>query len=224
MFRKYGEKEYYNNDMVNSLKLNHLDMTFEPCFLSAVGGKYMGDRIAHHVAAAAGGGGVDAFTGWRAHLALEFREGVQPGPFGEGSLSMQDAMDVFAMPPPQHRAAFVHPDDVFIGDGDDGEGGPAKRARAGESFLSRFLERQQEQPMQGAAGMLERPAEEGFGGMHEEHAAEDGFGGMHEEHAATEEFPPLVISGAMRGEPGPPPPARRRRKLALVPGEEAGGE
>ena len=72
--------------------------------------------------------------------------------------------------------------------------------------------------------MLERPAEEGFGGMHEEHAAEDGFGGMHEEHAATEEFPPLVISGAMRGEPGPPPPARRRRKLALVPGEEAGGE
>ena len=35
MFRKYGQALYYHNDMANMLKINHLDMTFEPLFLAA---------------------------------------------------------------------------------------------------------------------------------------------------------------------------------------------
>ena len=37
MFRKYAEQEYYFNDMANQLKINHLDMTFEPTWTKAPG-------------------------------------------------------------------------------------------------------------------------------------------------------------------------------------------
>ena len=44
MFRKYAEREYYNNDMANQLKLNHMDMTFEPSWHCAPGEPKEGDR------------------------------------------------------------------------------------------------------------------------------------------------------------------------------------
>lgn len=40
MFRKYAEREYYNNDMANQLKLNHMDMTFAPTWLTVPGRRY----------------------------------------------------------------------------------------------------------------------------------------------------------------------------------------
>ena len=44
MFRKYAEREYYNNDMANQLKLNHMDMTFEPSWHCAPGEQKTGPR------------------------------------------------------------------------------------------------------------------------------------------------------------------------------------
>jgi hypothetical protein len=44
MFRKYAEREYYNNDMANQLKLNHMDMTFEPSWHCAPGEETQGER------------------------------------------------------------------------------------------------------------------------------------------------------------------------------------
>ena len=32
--RKYGEEEYWHNDLANSLRTNHLDITFQPMFQS----------------------------------------------------------------------------------------------------------------------------------------------------------------------------------------------
>ncbi len=206
MFRKYGEKEYYNNDMVNSLKLNHLDMTFEPCFLSVPGPLTMGVGVSDPppppgMAAS----GAAAFTGWRPQLGLEFHGGAR---------GLQDAMDVFAAAPPvfgqpaappvfgqpgappvfgqpaappvfgqpaASSARFTHPDDVFIEE-DDVLEGPAKKARARESFLSRFLDRDAPPPQAAAAAMQEDPP-----------SALDA---------------PLVISGAVRGETA----AQRRRR------------
>ena len=223
MFRKYGEKEYYNNDMVNSLKLNHLDMTFEPCFLSAPGGSFMGSNIAHVVADHIRGDAVSAFTGWQPHLGLEFRDGAQGDPVfghGDGLRSLQDAMDVFAMPPPQPQQphmSFVHPDDEFIEDGDDRVGAPSKRARAGESFLSRFLERD-------SAVAQQPPVHDLHGGGGQQPPVQ-GSGGVNDEYAVPEEPPPLVISGAMRDEPAPPAAARRRRKpVPTTAGEDMVGE
>jgi hypothetical protein len=40
MFRKYAEQEYYFNDMANQLKVNHLDMTFEPTWTKVPGEAY----------------------------------------------------------------------------------------------------------------------------------------------------------------------------------------
>jgi hypothetical protein len=40
MFRKYSEAEYYNNDMANQLKTNHLDLTFAPTWQRVPGAKY----------------------------------------------------------------------------------------------------------------------------------------------------------------------------------------
>ena len=37
MVRKYALKEYYNDDMANQLKVNHLDVTFEPAYCKAPG-------------------------------------------------------------------------------------------------------------------------------------------------------------------------------------------
>lgn len=37
MVRKYAMQEYYNNDLANMLKVNHLDMTFEPTWVKAPG-------------------------------------------------------------------------------------------------------------------------------------------------------------------------------------------
>jgi hypothetical protein len=37
MSRKYATKEYYNDDMANQLKVNHMEMTFEPTFCKAPG-------------------------------------------------------------------------------------------------------------------------------------------------------------------------------------------
>lgn len=37
MFRKYAQQEYYNDDMANQLKVNHLDLTFEPAYCKAPG-------------------------------------------------------------------------------------------------------------------------------------------------------------------------------------------
>jgi hypothetical protein len=44
MFRKYAEQEYYFNDMANQLKVNHLDMTFEPTWTKAPGEEAAGPR------------------------------------------------------------------------------------------------------------------------------------------------------------------------------------
>jgi hypothetical protein len=40
MFRRYSEEEYYNDDMANQLKVNHLDLTFEPCWQKVPGARY----------------------------------------------------------------------------------------------------------------------------------------------------------------------------------------
>jgi hypothetical protein len=37
MFRKYAHKEYFNDDMANQLKVNHLDLTFEPTYTKVPG-------------------------------------------------------------------------------------------------------------------------------------------------------------------------------------------
>ena len=37
MVRKYALKEYYNDDMANQLKVNHLDLTFEPAYCKVPG-------------------------------------------------------------------------------------------------------------------------------------------------------------------------------------------
>jgi len=37
MFRQYALKEYYNDDMANQLKTNHLDVTFEPTYTKVPG-------------------------------------------------------------------------------------------------------------------------------------------------------------------------------------------
>jgi hypothetical protein len=37
MCRKYALKEYYNDDMANQLKVNHMEMTFEPAYCKAPG-------------------------------------------------------------------------------------------------------------------------------------------------------------------------------------------
>ena len=37
MVRKYALNEYYNDDMANQLKVNHLDLTFEPAYCKAPG-------------------------------------------------------------------------------------------------------------------------------------------------------------------------------------------
>lgn len=37
MFRKYALKEYYNDDMANQLKVNHMDLTFEPAYVKVPG-------------------------------------------------------------------------------------------------------------------------------------------------------------------------------------------
>ena len=37
MSRKYATKEYYNDDMANQLKVNHMEMTFEPAYCKAPG-------------------------------------------------------------------------------------------------------------------------------------------------------------------------------------------
>lgn len=34
MMRKYGLRDFYNDDMANMLKTNHLEITFQPCFTS----------------------------------------------------------------------------------------------------------------------------------------------------------------------------------------------
>jgi hypothetical protein len=44
MFRKYAEREYYNNDMANQLKLNHMQMTFEPSWHCVPGEDKKGPR------------------------------------------------------------------------------------------------------------------------------------------------------------------------------------
>ena len=44
MFRKYAEQEYYFNDMANQLKINHLDMTFEPTWTKVPGEEAEGPR------------------------------------------------------------------------------------------------------------------------------------------------------------------------------------
>jgi hypothetical protein len=44
MFRKYAEREYYNNDMANQMKLNHMDMTFEPSWQCVPGEETTGPR------------------------------------------------------------------------------------------------------------------------------------------------------------------------------------
>ncbi len=47
MVRKYATAEYYNNDMANSLKINHLDLTFEPTWTKVPGETTVkGDRRA----------------------------------------------------------------------------------------------------------------------------------------------------------------------------------
>jgi len=83
--------------------------------------------------------------------------------------------------PAASSARFTHPDDVFIEE-DDVLEGPAKKARARESFLSRFLDRDAPPPQAAAAAMQEDPP-----------SALDA---------------PLVISGAVRGETA----AQRRRR------------
>lgn len=45
MFRKYALKEYYNDDMANQLKVNHLDMTFEPTYTKVPGEDLRSQRI-----------------------------------------------------------------------------------------------------------------------------------------------------------------------------------
>jgi len=45
MFRKYSEVEYYNNDMANQLKTNHLDLTFEPTWQKVPGAKYRAQAL-----------------------------------------------------------------------------------------------------------------------------------------------------------------------------------
>jgi len=37
MFRKYAMEEYYNDDMANQLKVNHMEMTFEPSYCKIPG-------------------------------------------------------------------------------------------------------------------------------------------------------------------------------------------
>ena len=37
MFRKYALEEYYNDDMANQLKVNHMEMTFEPSYCKMPG-------------------------------------------------------------------------------------------------------------------------------------------------------------------------------------------
>jgi hypothetical protein len=51
MFRKYAEREYFNNDMANQLKLNHMEMTFEPSWHCAPGEPKEGPRAVQALSA-----------------------------------------------------------------------------------------------------------------------------------------------------------------------------
>ena len=100
MFRKYADREYYNNDMANQLKLNHMDMTFEPSWHCAPGEKKGADpravkapseSMSMSMASSAPfpGGGPGASDMWAPALSLE------------------SIHSILHAPPPVHPAAPV---------------------------------------------------------------------------------------------------------------------
>ena len=71
---KYGEEEYWHNDLANSLRTNHLDITFQPMFQSCPFSVYPGARlIVQNLQAAhdGGGGEKDHESLWEPVLGLE---------------------------------------------------------------------------------------------------------------------------------------------------------
>ena len=58
MTGRYGEEEYWHNDLANSLRTNHLDITFQPMFQSCPFSVYPGaGLIVQNLQAAHDGGG-----------------------------------------------------------------------------------------------------------------------------------------------------------------------
>lgn len=94
-FRKYGLQEYYNNDMANLLKTNHMDMTFQPSWHKCPGEPQSGPGAAY-------------IPGDTTHPALTAPNRVAPGLFGDyataGSwgptLRLETVVYPFADPPP----------------------------------------------------------------------------------------------------------------------------
>jgi hypothetical protein len=127
MFRKYSEAEYYNNDMANQLKANHLDLTFAPTWQRVPGAKYEKQALA---APAGAGGAVYAVPGTDKN---SYRQYVRKGAGVRGGIdglasAMPAAAEPWAprlglehmraflsapMPPPPPPAASLQACDAF---------------------------------------------------------------------------------------------------------------
>jgi len=81
MVRKYALKEYYNDDMANQLKVNHLDLTFEPAYCKVPGESRdpLSDRTVQRDVRAA-----ILVAGGNARVAYD-RRGVRPGMASDAS-------------------------------------------------------------------------------------------------------------------------------------------
>jgi hypothetical protein len=118
MVRRFAHREYYYNDMANNLKINHLDMTFEPTWTKVPGEERnsTNPRSVRDPNPAYAGGvrGVDR---------LNVLPGMMGGEFGQGqskrvrwapSLQLEQFLrqpmpEEFAEPPPPQRAQAAAP-------------------------------------------------------------------------------------------------------------------
>jgi hypothetical protein len=102
MTSRYGVEEYWHNDLANSLRTNHLDITLQPYFQTLPRHKPRGPVALHDTFDSFGGLAEDAEDGasplallgedaWAADLRLERLQGPSPPP--EADWGLQDPVD-----------------------------------------------------------------------------------------------------------------------------------
>ena len=133
MFRKYAQQEYYNDDMANQLKVNHLDLTFEPAYCKVPGetrdpanpravqrdnrpNRFVPDRAGHATAVDGRRVAPGLYLPWRPELSLEgagMAMDDEPPVLErqDANVGMHDLDSIFARPQPQRRVTFEEPAD-----------------------------------------------------------------------------------------------------------------
>jgi hypothetical protein len=114
---KYGNEEYWHNDLANNLRTNHLDITFQPMFQSL---PYLApfeppSREVHHVALRGRALAPPVERGWEPSLRLEqlAGEGGRDEPHKRARLEQEKA-DV-ALPPPPAQPPVVDAEPDWLG-------------------------------------------------------------------------------------------------------------